>query len=210
MTAPSPRRRAELARTAAAIKLGGASVKSATVDPAVGLRYGTVSTAPAGNPPTVGVKIDGSAVEVQLGVLRSCLPLAVSDTVLLAQLGADLVVVDAVSSVDPSWQPLSYGTSLATFGAPYLTPRCRTKNGSVELKGLLNVTGAIAANATLATLPAGYRPPGTAVMSLTIYNSPGYVAVRMFIDNAGLIKIDNALNSGGNFSLDGLSFSLTD
>lgn len=115
-----------------------------------------------------------------------------------------------IATVPPgAWQAITLGTNVTSLGSPYMDVGCRLENSTVRLKGVLNFTGTIAANATLATLPVGFRPPRKLVNSLVVYNNPGYGVGRMFIDTAGVITIDGGFVSGANAALDGMTFPLT-
>lgn len=214
MSTPTPRRRIELVRTAAAIRRGGASPKAANVDPTVTVRHGVVSTAPTGTPPTVGVRIDGGSTEAQLGLLAGAGTVAVGDQVLIVQLGTDLVVIGGVALLDTSWQAVTLGANVDSWNhnastSEFYDPGCRIEGGRVWLRGLLVSTGSIAAFTTVATLPAGYRP-ARHLVGVGMLDATGLAqgAGRTDVKADGTVQLGHALTTGQAFSLDGISFPL--
>ena len=106
--------------------------------------------------------------------------------------------IKSLTAADTSWHPFAYVNSWANYGAPFGPAGYRKlSNGLVVLKGL--VQGGVAA--TIATLPAGYRPGHQGLFNMQ--TSPN-VACRIDIATNGVIS-----HTGGNagwISLNGITF----
>jgi hypothetical protein len=82
------------------------------------------------------------------------------------------------------WTALSYVNSWADYGAGWSTGAyCKDQFGFVHLKGLIK-NGTV--GATIATLPAGYRPAYRQLFGCVSYTT-GYVMGRTDVDTSGNI-----------------------
>ncbi len=115
-----------------------------------------------------------------------------------------------VAKLNPgAWTELTLGVKTQAV-ASLQTPRCRTEQGatSVRLRGGLQAKAGeeIGAAGTLATLPEGFRPPGT--VDVAAYMSPGTL-ILLEITTAGLLKPSVAVKSEVFVLLDSITFNLT-
>jgi hypothetical protein len=97
---------------------------------------------------------------------------------------------------------------VGNFAAGSTTPRFRLEpvgsRGVVRLSGLIDVTGAVAANTVFFTMPTGYIPSRTHLF-LTASNTTGanFNNATYYVDNLGNLTIGGAAANGQVFWLDG-------
>jgi hypothetical protein len=138
--------------------------------------------------------------------------------------GTQLYVVKLMNAVHPgsgtspanpasveTWQTISYS---AGFGAGAPAARYRLEpmgGGIVRLDGVVNTTAATAANATMFTLPTGYRPTANKRFA-GVSSSSGYIATNngaslIQITSAGVVSCVSACSAAGQvIVLDGITF----
>lgn len=106
-----------------------------------------------------------------------------------------------------AWTTPTFGTSVsATPPTGFAAARVRLEGTDVvRLRGRLSITGTIAANATILTLPAGFRP----ATSVGVETSTATAVAVLTITTAGLVQTSIALASGNVVNLDGLTFTTT-
>ena len=97
---------------------------------------------------------------------------------------------------DASWNAPSL-TNGSNFGAPYLASGYRKVNGRVYLRGCVN---GLTVGQAIFTLPAGYRPSGSAVFPVSSNSSFGYVTIA----STGVVTLGGGTN--GFVFLDGICF----
>ena len=114
----------------------------------------------------------------------------------------------AASSTTPLWEIPSLQNGWVNYDAAHASAKfTRTSAGVVVLSGLIR-NGSTAASTTLFTLPPGYRPSGTLILSQA---TNGTTVTRIDIDSAGnVVLISPAAASSGWVSLDGASFLAVD
>lgn len=131
-------------------------------------RWATVSAVNSDG--TVQLTMDGQLLTDQASnagplpvkTIDSYAPTA-GDTVMVDWMGSDLVVAGTVGG-NTAWAALPYAASWSDFGTgsgvTYRAGQYRMKAGDVFLRGVAKYAGSIAsgAQATIATLPAGFRP----------------------------------------------------
>jgi hypothetical protein len=106
---------------------------------------------------------------------------------------------DLVAGALEAWTNFSLSNSWVTFGAPYATPGyLKTSDDLVLLRGIIKngTMGAVAA-----TLPAGYRPGATLVLTRISNSGLG----RVDINNVGSI-VPTTPSSNVYVSLEGITF----
>jgi hypothetical protein len=125
--------------------------------------------------------------------------------------------VTATGVADGVWYTPTLTNSWSNYGAPYATAQYMRKNGIVYLKGLVR-SGTL--NATILTLPAGYRPAdahlfngisnfkttGAASAGTAHTHAVADVAVRININADGTVSCGASLAGNGYISLSGISF----
>jgi hypothetical protein len=127
---------------------------------------------------------------------------------------------------DGSWSAASGGTpgswtEITTFGThttqsdgtTYYTAACRLEAdaGLVRLRGAISATGTVAHSEAVATLPAGFRPAKSVVVSATNPSGGGVLTVQLTIASTGVVTCKNSGTLGATqfISLDGITFNLT-
>lgn len=103
---------------------------------------------------------------------------------------------------DASWTLLTLGASLTATGSGFRSPSMMLGGGKfVYLSGVATASALIAAGATIATLPAGYRPPFTVVT--TYMNASTAVPGEMRITSGGTVTLSvSTIASGNSISFD--------
>lgn len=120
----------------------------------------------------------------------------------LADTGFGHVVLGNGDVIDVAHN-LSLQANWAAQGFPWATPAWRAMQGNrVELEGLVKTTVARAADVTIATLPAHYKPSSPRVFSARTDSGIGGIVVT----ETGIIRNSAALNANQWISLDGISF----
>lgn len=112
-----------------------------------------------------------------------------------------------VAKLNPGvWTALTLGPKIEA-NATYQTPRCRTEQGVVRLRGALNEKAGeeLKGGETLATLPEGFRPPGKVLMGL-VTKAAGVVTLQ--IETTG-VMFTSGLPLAATVLLDGITFNLT-
>lgn len=112
-----------------------------------------------------------------------------------------------VAKLNPGvWTALTLGPKIEA-NATYQTPRCRTEQGVVRLRGALNEKAGeeLKGGETLATLPEGFRPPGKVLMGL-VTKAAGVVTLQ--IETNG-VMFTSGLPLAATVLLDGITFNLT-
>lgn len=104
-----------------------------------------------------------------------------------------------------TWTALPLASGFAAYGSNWQTPRyTKTRDGLVIVQGLAKNTTTRPDFATIATLPAGYRPSAQHIFSAD-YTAD--VRKRVDVQSNGVIRIEDALTGvGGYVSLSGIMF----
>lgn len=163
------------------------------------MRQATVSAVATS---TVDVLIAGDTDVATVGWTGSARPL-VGDTVWVALLSGHGIVHGA-QGLGGDWTSLPLGTNIAAQGGAFDTPRYRREGSRVWLSGVAKTTGVIAALATVATLPAGFRPAAQKVYAWEATAG----ALRFDVKADGTITTTPGLANATFFSFDGASFEL--
>jgi hypothetical protein len=103
------------------------------------------------------------------------------------------------------WTAFSYGTNVVEYSAASFPARYRKHNGRIELRGLVKANAALAAGATLVTMPAGFRPTNALLEKAMI--GPGNTMTRLDIFSTGIISTPVALAINTWVSLDGITYA---
>ena len=104
----------------------------------------------------------------------------------------------------PPWIPFPFATGWAHYGSGYQSCGYRRLGDMVFLRGLAYIGAG--AGTTVGTLPVGYRPPGTLIMSPQCAGG----SLRLDISAAGVVANNAVALTVGNWvSLDNLQFSVT-
>jgi hypothetical protein len=120
--------------------------------------------------------------------------------------GSGGAVVWSGITEDTAWQPLTLNSPFANYGGSFNTCAYRKlASGLVVLKGLVNCTTATVANATVFTLPVGYRPAATALGGLFGYTG-SYGVFRFDLASTGSCFLTPALTINSWFSLEQIRF----
>ena len=130
-------------------------------------------------------------------------------------LGNTVAVGTIVGSNTPpgAWVGLAFGTNVSNAGGlyPAASSRLDPLLAVVRLRGALAIGGAIAGDATLATLTAGppsHRPPSRNTFSFRT-GGAGAVGTFLDIDPDGTISVRAAIGLNAEINLDGLTVPLT-
>lgn len=172
---------------------------------------GSVSLLPvdAGDP--VWVTLDGADTDIECYMTDDYIA-QVDDRVLVTKLGRVGVIVGKIAP-QPGWTALSgtYGTNIADYGTPY-DIGCYIKLGTVVyLRGLLKVTGTVAVNSTLITMPTGcgmanFDSGGAFFHAGTLARTSALQDLRLFILGYQIKVAAPALALNDNFALTGISY----
>lgn len=101
-----------------------------------------------------------------------------------------------------SWQTPSYGSGFASLGFGNTDPEYRKVGTCVWLRGVATTSTTQGANATVLTLPSGYRPLAQEVFLQMNNTGPAQVNVEA----NGEVSVVAGLASSGWVSLSGISF----
>lgn len=114
-------------------------------------------------------------------------------------------------AVAETWHTASLDTGFTTSASDQV-PRYRlegTAGGVVRLDGTVYTSGAVAAGATMFTLPAGYRPAADRRRFVGVTSASGYTlgATLVNVATTGLVTIGPAAGGAGQqICLDGMTF----
>jgi hypothetical protein len=99
------------------------------------------------------------------------------------------VSLTGVTTITPeAWTFPSLNSSWVNYGAGFQTIRYRkTPDGTVHIQGLI-AGGTTTGGTTVFTLPAGYRPAGTLILTSQADGGGGIVIARTDIDSSGNVK----------------------
>lgn len=105
-----------------------------------------------------------------------------------------------VAGKSTAWTNLTLASRNSPYGGNYQSPQYRLRDDEVCLRGLLNL-----GNSTIATLPAGYRPPAQLIFSTgPETGAPSRIDIE---SNGNITAVVN--NGTGWAALDGICFSTT-
>lgn len=126
---------------------------------------------------------------------------------------AELNILDGVTATAAELNKLAAGfpTAAITAGANVTSfaTACKVTTALIHLRANIIATGAVAATATICTIPAGYRPAHTVVavvpfIDASVSANPVYAPV--FIDVNGLVTSSTALAVNDQLFFSNLSF----
>lgn len=121
------------------------------------------------------------------------------------EVGRSRVPVSGSSPLPAGWQTPTLTSPWAVNGA-WQAPQYRIDHdGFVHLRGVMFNSSAVAANTTLFTLPAGFRPVTNDILGV-IYTNDVFGTVG--IASSGAVTNRQAVSSGGYIALSGASFSI--
>jgi hypothetical protein len=123
------------------------------------------------------------------------------------QIRASSVLFTGVAYSDTAWLTGGKANNWTLVQAGYNDWGYRMyPDGTVGIRGFLQRTTASAAsNATIATLPSGYRPSNR--MVFTVYSNVGTTnSIRMDVLTTGVVSTTSSVAVGEWFSLDGIRF----
>lgn len=102
-------------------------------------------------------------------------------------------VTTAKFAAQQAWQTLALGAGWSPGNLSYY----KDSLGIVRVRAEVFTTGAVAASATIATLPAGYRPGVTTYGTLNLFDSPGQAvaAYPLAVTAAGVISCPTAVGA---------------
>jgi hypothetical protein len=124
---------------------------------------------------------------------------AVGDKVWIAQSGSLRLCLGADD--DTGWVAVTFANSWVNFGGSDAPCVYRKTDGKVHLRGLAK-NGTV--NATMFTLPTGFRPVYPTRFSIPVYNGTTWTFGYLTISTAGAVTLVVGTNNG--VSLDGISF----
>lgn len=103
------------------------------------------------------------------------------------------------------WKALSLETGITNLGSPYANAQCSKDSlGLVYLRGVVKSSGLLAKEATIVTIPEGYRPTKQQLISANLGGTLGF----LYILANGKIQISLGVSLETNFSFDGIFFPL--
>lgn len=112
-----------------------------------------------------------------------------------------------VNGPSTAWTGFAYSNSWADFGNGFTAGQYRKDNwGQVYIRGTLS-EGTKTAGTTIITLPAGYRPAGTTIISGFNTVTTTWTGWRLTLATTGVITPDQTLGSTF-MTLDGQNFSV--
>jgi hypothetical protein len=101
--------------------------------------------------------------------------------------------------------------SLKPRAGGFEVPQVRSEpaSGRAGVKGEYEVTAEIAANTTLFSVPASFRPKGNVAPIVLLFTNPNFVSNRLNVAPTGIVGINAPLVAGSVIFLDGITWNIT-
>jgi hypothetical protein len=197
---------------------GGAATKN------VGTSAGTVAAGddsrftdtrtPTDNSVTSAKIVDGTIVDADIGGSAAIALSKLATNPLARANHTGTQLASTISDLSTAVDTAGYGawTDIASLGTNtgHGTPHAQSRTapgGKTELRGQLLFSGAISANATIATVPAGQLPYGAVTFGAR-WGGTGSANTFLNIDASGHLSVSTAsLVNGNTLNLDGIWFS---
>lgn len=113
----------------------------------------------------------------------------------------------ATGEAEPTWEALSFGSGVASFGGEYAPAKVATTgNGIVMLSGLLKLTEEKTAGTVLFTLPTADRPAFTHVIAMLNAEAIEVFPYRIKVKSNGEVTTLGNIPAAGVPILDGMTF----
>lgn len=115
-------------------------------------------------------------------------------------------VANTVNTIDTrttvtAWTGLPFIAPWTNFGSGYQTGQYRKLGDNVQVRGFVSPGTSAPAFSTIATLPAGFRPPLAQQIVILYYNGTSQIPLPFNIDVSGQLNILNAMTGAGQLGL---------